>query len=953
MRFTTIALTLTTALAAAFFAGCGDDESGLFDCFCAADEVCRQGVCITPDAGGDDMGELVCEDDARCPACGTVFINEIVISPGENVGATAEFIEIAGPPGTSLNGFSVQTLNGNGGQEIDLIRLEGDIPTNGYFVLAFSPISGADLLADGLSLQDGPDNVVLRDCGGQQIDAIGYEGSEPFGDVGVFAGEGDPAPRAGSGESLARCPGDDPDSNDNAADFHVSLAPTPGEENAGFEDPFNCETCEAGQFTGEIVINEVLYNPDGTDDGNEFIELAATGRFNLLGLTLMILNDEAEEDVAELVRLSGRPDRLGFVTIGNRSDDDFDIGSIQNGPESVVLVDCAGEVIDAVSYGTFEHTPLGEGTPHPGVSDGESLSRCAPDSDSDNNAADFAAAEPTPSFPNRRFVDPRACGGTGCEPGILDGRLSISEMAPGSDGFIEFVGDPGLGLADVTLELYNAEGTNVGQIGLSGAAAGNGLTAFTLSALEAAAGSVELFDCNGDRMEGLAWGTGTRGDGEAAPAISDGESLARCPGADASGDNATDFHTSDAPTRGEVNDDFVDEGICEAVVVDCVPGAAVDDLVINEVLPNPPGTDTTEAEFIELYGSPGLGVTDMTVELVNGSNLEVYASGTLSGGTDEDGFFVISGRQLPGAIQQGPDAIRLIDCDGVTVLDELAYGVIEGDEVPGEGAPAEIPSEGLSIARCPLDEDSDDNATDFGAAAPTRGGGNSGFIDSDFCDVPCDAALVGIAVINELFPNEPGSEADADIGFIELRGEAGASLTGARLELINGEGGADDPPYRIVNLSGSIPGDGLVLVGESDLPGVDVALSGDLQGGPDSVVLIDCNGDVIDAVAYDSHGDDDRFAGEGEAFSPVPDGQTFGRCGDAFDTIDSDDNSADFHLIDTGGAPEANAGEPNPTCGPTGSGDEDAGAGDADTGDASDTDAGDAVTGDVGDLFGR
>lgn len=138
------------------------------------------------------------------------------------------FVEIHGAPGTSLVGFALEGVNGFDGGVTVSVDLSGVVPANGFFVVADLQSGGgtlvpeADLLVD-FDLQNGPDSVVLRQ-GGVAVDALGY-GSFGAGDV--FAGEGSAAPDASPGESLARILAD-VDTDDNAADFEVLDAPTPG-----------------------------------------------------------------------------------------------------------------------------------------------------------------------------------------------------------------------------------------------------------------------------------------------------------------------------------------------------------------------------------------------------------------------------------------------------------------------------------------------------------------------------------------------------------------------------------------------------------------------------------------------------------------------------------------------------------------------------------------------------
>jgi len=147
-------------------------------------------------------------------------------APGSDDGQL--FVEISGRPGESLEGITVEGVNGANGATGPSILLSGAVGSDGLFVLADeasgggTSVLGADLLAS-FDFQNGPDSIVLR-RGDEILDAIGYgvfEGGE------IFAGEGRPAPDVSPGESLARRFAD-LDSGDNAEDFVVLTTPTPG-----------------------------------------------------------------------------------------------------------------------------------------------------------------------------------------------------------------------------------------------------------------------------------------------------------------------------------------------------------------------------------------------------------------------------------------------------------------------------------------------------------------------------------------------------------------------------------------------------------------------------------------------------------------------------------------------------------------------------------------------------
>ena len=105
---------------------------------------------------------------AQAAEPGDAFINEIHY---DNSGAdTGEAVEIAGPAGTDLTGWSIVLYNGNGGAKYDTINLGGTIPDqqNGFGTLHF-PHAG---------IQNGsPDGFALVDSGNMVLQFLSYEGN--------------------------------------------------------------------------------------------------------------------------------------------------------------------------------------------------------------------------------------------------------------------------------------------------------------------------------------------------------------------------------------------------------------------------------------------------------------------------------------------------------------------------------------------------------------------------------------------------------------------------------------------------------------------------------------------------------------------------------------------------------------------------------------------------------
>lgn len=99
-----------------------------------------------------------------------VFINEIHY---DNTGTDAgEFVEIAGPAGTDLTGWSLVLYNGANGSSYDTDPLSGIIPdiSMGYgFITLNYPVNG---------IQNGaPDGIALIDNNNVVIQFLSYEGS--------------------------------------------------------------------------------------------------------------------------------------------------------------------------------------------------------------------------------------------------------------------------------------------------------------------------------------------------------------------------------------------------------------------------------------------------------------------------------------------------------------------------------------------------------------------------------------------------------------------------------------------------------------------------------------------------------------------------------------------------------------------------------------------------------
>lgn len=164
----------------------------------------------------------------------------------------------------------------------------------------------------------------------------------------------------------------------------------------------------AAPSTAQLVINELLPDPEGADSGREFVELLNDGQapVDLDGVRLEFANG-ADGPVWQL-RWSGAAGqdlapgaRLLIVDRGwagaVRADAEVAL-ALQNGPDAIRLVR-GGTVLDLVGYGALTDTLLAEGRPAP-VAPGRALARRPDGRDTGDNRADFVSAQPTPGAPN-------------------------------------------------------------------------------------------------------------------------------------------------------------------------------------------------------------------------------------------------------------------------------------------------------------------------------------------------------------------------------------------------------------------------------------------------------------------------------------------------------------------------------------------------------------------------
>ena len=398
------------------------------------------------DASGVDFAELAlptpglpndAEVDSPCggPLTGIV-VNELASNP-EGADEGLEWVELyhAGHEAVDLTGWKIQSATSSWGTYYTFKG--GSIAPGEFLLIGGSLVSGADAVTDK-SLGNGTSNtdgVRLVDCAGFPVDTALYGSpneDELTDDLGDIATRTAAAP--GEGASLQRVE-DGYDTNDSQADFAETYAPSPGAPNPKLE-PVVCEPSE-----GDLTINEFMPDPDGSDQGYEWIEL-----YNPSGAPVSVAGwgvaaGTSDYDSLDLVFPGGTSVPAGgFLVVGGEWVEEADVVldvSLGNGTgtDGLQLVDCDGNVVDTVVYGepgnedglTDDHGEVVEPYGDPGSN--ESMARAHDGEDTDTADDWIVTGVPTPGESNERDVSPSGTDDLSQSGGC--GKKRQNRTAPG------------------------------------------------------------------------------------------------------------------------------------------------------------------------------------------------------------------------------------------------------------------------------------------------------------------------------------------------------------------------------------------------------------------------------------------------------------------------------------------------------------------------------------------
>jgi len=315
---------------------------------------------------------------AASHAAAPIFIGEIAWA-GSSASTADEWLELCGPPGTDLSGWSI---DGAGSGDTSLALPDGSaVPPSGAFLIANygsddpkSTLAAApDLVTTAVALSNSALFLMLRDAGGAAVDTAGRSGEAPLaGNSGAVKASMErllPLADGGTDEAWATAssslgfdavatelgtPGTCPTEQTLAAPEE-----TPSEPTASATETAPAPSKPSAPLPMSAVrISEAYPSPES--GGQEWIELV-----NPSDLGEVLDGWTIEDGKGTSTPLSGT------LLPWSRSVIVSPKGQLNNDGDLIVLKDASGRVLDGVAYGTWDSTYPNVGE----VRKGESLIR--------------------------------------------------------------------------------------------------------------------------------------------------------------------------------------------------------------------------------------------------------------------------------------------------------------------------------------------------------------------------------------------------------------------------------------------------------------------------------------------------------------------------------------------------------------------------------------------------
>jgi len=412
-----------------------------------------------------------------------------------------------------------------------------------------------------------------------------------------------------------------------------------------------------------LVINEFLSNPA---TGTEWIEIynTSTSTIDLTGWTL-------SDGVGVIASPTSTVSGTGFVLI------ELSSAKLNNSGDIILLKDDSEAIIDQVCYGNWSEDCLGEAAAEPDK--GNSLARSVDGQDTDVDIADFAETttltplEANVITPPVAETPPPGGGGGGGSPtpavSYEAGAILISELVSDpADGKEEFVELYNTTSGNISLAGWWLEDGNESQTDLSGSVAANGFYVIEepKGNLNNSGDLVAIFSPDGKEIDRLTYGTWDDGNvNDNAPAAKDPLSLVRKVTGQDSDNDYYDFVLTSTITPGAPN--VVSTVTVDGQIIEQLSGST--QVVINEVLPNPTGSDN-RAEFIELKNL-GNETIDLTDWQLSDATKRKYT--ITQGNLPPKGLLVFKRSQTAIALNNtGGEEVKLYDPNG-SLVDTVKY----------------------------------------------------------------------------------------------------------------------------------------------------------------------------------------------------------------------------------------------------------------------------------------
>jgi PKD repeat protein len=416
--------------------------------------------------------------------------------------------------------------------------------------------------------------------------------------------------------------------------------------------------------TADIRINEIVSDPQ-TD--SEWIEL-----YNISGADISLNDCTLLDGVSTLATLTGVITANGFTV--------HDLGSakLNNGGDTVQL-SCNSIVIDAMSYGNWDDGDTTNNALVPNK--GESLIRFSDGVDTGNDSADwYKTTTLTKQLSNIKTSGSTSTTTPTSPSGGGNASTPPAKFSPSTIVINEFVSDPGDEGVEF-IELYNRTS---GVIELSGWTIEDGSEAKTIlvgtivgygytiiespkGQLNNAGDQITLYDPAGTEIDRVTYGTwddGAPGDNATAP--NDPYSLARKTNGQDADNDTYDFIKTDTITKGKANI-ITNTSVDPVELLQTITQAPANTkhIVINEIYPNPPGSDNDD-EFIEIknIGTETVAITGWKLQDGSSSSGYILPATSLPPNT----FVVIKRTQSALALNNsGGEDVRLSLANGALV----------------------------------------------------------------------------------------------------------------------------------------------------------------------------------------------------------------------------------------------------------------------------------------------